>query len=194
MAFRPFGTASQGFAGWLDCLCAGCCGAGLRCLLGHEMVLDDPLYAWSFGAIGAFGPFYALARAVRRGNTAGQSVLMWGSYAAMTATWFTCPCGVRRHVPASRLYRGRRGIGDLFVAAGEAVHGQQGARGSPAGAGLRRIGRKGVGPVVRRPPLWLGAMPALADSSCDRVRPPAWYRAIQAGYSRLCPVRTSSIR
>jgi len=57
---------------------------------GTKMVLDDPLYAWSFGAIGAFGPFYALARAVRRGDTAGQSVLMWGSYAAMTATWFTC--------------------------------------------------------------------------------------------------------
>lgn len=57
---------------------------------GTKMLLDDPLYAWSFAAIGAFGPAYALARAVRRGDTAGQSALMWGSYAVMTATWFTC--------------------------------------------------------------------------------------------------------
>lgn len=57
---------------------------------GTKMLLDDPLYTWSFAAIGAFGPVYALARAVRRGDMAGQSALMWGAYALMTTIWFVC--------------------------------------------------------------------------------------------------------
>jgi len=54
-----------------------------------RQVLDDGLYAWSFAATGVMASSFCLARALRRGDTAGQSSLMWWSYCAMQTTWFT---------------------------------------------------------------------------------------------------------
>jgi hypothetical protein len=55
-----------------------------------KQLLDDPLYTWSFATTGALAAFFCLARAVRRGDGAGQSVLLWVSFCVMTAAWFTC--------------------------------------------------------------------------------------------------------
>lgn len=55
-----------------------------------KQVLDDPLYTWSFATTGALAATFCLARALRRGDTAGQSALMWWSFCAMQTSWFTC--------------------------------------------------------------------------------------------------------
>lgn len=69
----------------IGCIAAGCLG-----WWAIKQMLDDPLYTWSFATTGALAAFFCLARSVRRGDTAGQSALMWWSYCAMTTTWFAC--------------------------------------------------------------------------------------------------------
>lgn len=83
--FHPAATQQQWTAYVLGALALACLSWWAL-----KQVLDDPLYTWSFATTGALAAFFCLARAVRRGDTAGQSALMWWAFCAMTTTWFAC--------------------------------------------------------------------------------------------------------
>lgn len=56
-----------------------------------KQFLDDPIYAYTFGATGNMAPALVMARILKRGDARGQSVLTWSSYTAMQVCWFSCP-------------------------------------------------------------------------------------------------------
>lgn len=54
-----------------------------------KQFLDDPLYAYTFGATGFIAVAFGLPRMLRRGDAAGQSPITWIAYCMMQICWFT---------------------------------------------------------------------------------------------------------
>lgn len=54
-----------------------------------RMVLDDPIFAYSFAASGFLTPFLCLKLMLDRGDARGQSLTTWIAYVGMQATWFS---------------------------------------------------------------------------------------------------------
>ena len=77
--------ASQGaFTGYVLLAVA----AGIVGWWSLKAFLDDPIYAYMFGASGLIAPLFVIPRMLKRGDAKGQSVLTWVSYVGMQSCWF----------------------------------------------------------------------------------------------------------
>jgi len=63
--------------------------AGLIIWFATKEVLGDPIYAFTFGGVAALAPIMAIRRIIQRGDSKGQSPLLWLSFSAMLICWYT---------------------------------------------------------------------------------------------------------
>lgn len=63
--------------------------AGLIIWFATKEVLADSIYAFTFGGVAALAPILAMRRTIQRGDTKGQTPLLWLSFSAMLICWYT---------------------------------------------------------------------------------------------------------